>query len=200
MIEELSEFTSEGISLKSLAAGLSKLARERKVFPPATDLLELNQKIWCKIYGELLTDEQRISLEGVGLVHWSLEWPDWFGVPQVLTKPPWNLTVDVAKDLLTILLDTLRGDRAVEIRTPKDVSISWNDLNLQASQMRFQIGKPGGHKGVQHPLRVKDCQSAMARFHHIFLVHPKQPLRYPQRGQPLLVQKNCHPSSLIALP
>ncbi len=132
-VEQTSEFTTEGISLRSLANTLKTIVRDRKIFPPATDVLELNRKVWCQIYRELLTDEQRISLEGVGLVSWWIEWPQWYGIPRVLTNAPLKLSIEEAKDVLAILLDSMRTHRAVEIRTEKGVLINWDDLGLQSS-------------------------------------------------------------------
>ncbi len=48
---------------------------------------------------------------------------------------------------MSVLLDSMRIDRAVELRTEKGVSLSWSDLGLQASQMRFRIGRPARPKG-----------------------------------------------------
>ena len=71
------------------------------------------------MYREFLTDEPRISLEGVGLARWSLEWPDWFQVPQLLLQPPWSLTEQQARDAIFLLLDSVRADWAVELRSDR---------------------------------------------------------------------------------
>ena len=147
--QRLNPHTQEGLSLRDLASSLRDLFRDKRVFPPATSDLELRREAWLRLYREFLTDEQRISLEGVGLVRWLIKWPDWFRVPAVLTNPPWSLTEQEARDLISILLDTMRTDRAVELRAENSVSLNWNDLNLQASQMRFRIGDPKGKKGVR---------------------------------------------------
>ena len=147
--QRLSPHTSEGLSLRELATELRSLFRERQVFPPATGDIELRRNAWLWLYREFLTDEPRISLEGVGLIHWSIKWPEWFEVPQVLMAPPWSLTEQQARDLIFILLDTMRTDRAVELRTESGISLNWSDLNLQASQMRFRIGPPRGRRGMR---------------------------------------------------
>ena len=96
-----------------------------KIFPPATGDLELRREAWLSLYREFLTDEPRISLEGVGSIRWSIKWPEWFKVPQVLKNPPWSLTDEQARDLIFILLDTMRTDRAVELRAGKGISLKW---------------------------------------------------------------------------
>ena len=149
--------TQEGLSLSTLAAHLFHQFRDAFREKPSDDNLKIRANIWRTLYREYLTDEQRISLEGVGLVRWSIEWPDWFMVPDVLRKPPWSLTEQEAGDLMSVLLHSMRIDRAVELRTEKGVSLSWSDLGLQASQMRFRIGRPARPKGYKYwPVRSWD--------------------------------------------
>ena len=140
----------EGLSLGGLAADLRSIFREHNVYPPATGDLGLRRNAWRSVYREFLTDEPRISLEGVGLVRWFLEWPDWVGVPHVFTDAPWSLTEQEARDLALVLLNSMRADRAVEIRTETGVSVDWADLGLQTSQMRIRIGPPRRPRGVRN--------------------------------------------------
>ncbi|WP_376793269.1 DEAD/DEAH box helicase [Thermoflexus sp.] len=149
VVQRLSSHSSEGLSLRELAAELRSTFRERRILPPATGDLELRREAWLSLYREFLTDEPRISLEGVGLIRWSIKWPDWFKTPEVLMKEPWSLSEQEARDLVLLLLDTMRADRAVELRAEPGVSLNWNDLNLQASQTCFRIGDPKGKKGVR---------------------------------------------------
>lgn len=122
---------------------------EREILPPAMGDLELRHEVWLELYREFLTDEPRISLEGVGLTHWSIKWPNWFKIPQALKNRPWSLTEQEGHYLVFILLNSMRADRAIELRTENAVSINWSDLGLQASQMRFRIGPPKRQKGVR---------------------------------------------------
>jgi superfamily II DNA/RNA helicase len=148
--------TQEGLSLSTLAAHLFHQFPTAFREKASDDDSKIRANIWRALYREYLTDEQRISLEGVGLVRWSVKWPDWFMVPDVLRKS-WSLTEQEAWDLMSILLDSMRTDRAVELRTEKGVSLSWNDLGLQASQMRFRIGRPARPKGFKYwPVRSWD--------------------------------------------
>jgi len=148
--------TQEGLSLSTLAAHLFHQFPNAFREKASDDDSKIRANIWRALYREYLTDEQRISLEGVGLVRWSVKWPDWFMVPDVLRKS-WSLTEQEARDLMSILLDSMRTDRAVELRTEKGVSLSWSDLGLQASQMRFRIGSPARPKGYKYwPVRSWD--------------------------------------------
>ncbi len=143
------QYPVEGISLYTIADRAFHDYYKAFKRKEADDEPTIRKNIWCALYSEFLTEEQRISLEGVGLVRWSLKWPDWFRIPEVLTNPPWSLTEREARDLVFVLLDTMRADRAVELRTESDISFNWNDLNLQASQVQFRIGDPKGKKGVR---------------------------------------------------
>jgi hypothetical protein len=149
VVQRLSTHTKEGLSLRELVIGLRELFRERNILPPMMGDLELRREAWLELYSEFLTDEPRISLEGVGLARWSIKWPNWFKIPQFIRNPPWSLTEQEAYHLVFTLLDSMRADRAVELQTENAVSINWSDLGLQASQMRFRIGPPKRQKGVR---------------------------------------------------
>lgn len=155
--KKLSSFTSEGLSLRELATGLNALFRESSILPPAIGELQLHQEAWLRLYREFLTDEPRISLEGVGLIRWSLKWPNWFETSNMLTKSPWSLTKAEARDLVSILLGFMRTDGGVDLRTYDGVSINWSDLGVQTSQIRFRIGHPARPKGARYwPVRSWD--------------------------------------------
>jgi len=149
VVHELSSYTIEGLSFRELAIGMRDCYISRKVYSPATGELELIQKAWRSIYREFLTDEQRISLEGVGLVKWSIKWPDWFEIPKILLNPPWSLTEKEASDLMFTILTFMRDSRAVELQTESAVHLTWNDIDIRGTQIRFRIGKRGKNYGVQ---------------------------------------------------
>ena len=126
-----------------MATALRDIFRQRNVFPPATSDLQLRREAWLALYREFLTDEPRISLEGVGLARWSLEWPDWFQVPPFLFQPPWSLTEQQARDVIFLLLDSVRVDWAVELRSERNVSLAWTDLGIQRQQKRVSSVEQG---------------------------------------------------------
>jgi hypothetical protein len=159
--------TPEGSSLQDLATAMRDIFRQRNVFPPATSDLQLRREAWLALYREFLTDEPRISLDGVGLARWFITWPDWFQVPRFLLEAPWSLTEQQARDLIFLLLDSMRVDRAVDVRTDATVSLSWSDLQLQASQMRFRIGRPARPQGAKNwPVRSWDAVDQWGRVRH----------------------------------
>ena len=148
-IAELSPHTNEGISLSTIANELINIYQKYQIFPESMDQLALKREAWLRLYREFLTDETRISLEGVGLVRWRIKFPKQFQIPQILLNPLWSLTEQEALDLIFLLLNFMRLDRAVDIKTQPGVAVNWSDLNLQAFQMRVQIGSPGKQKSVK---------------------------------------------------
>jgi hypothetical protein len=135
--------------LHALAIGLRDLYRKNSAFPPAMGDLELRREAWIRLYREFLTDEQRISLEGVGLLRWHIKWPERFDVPDILFSPPWSFNEMEARDLIFILLDFMRADRAVELQTENGISLIWSDLNIQESQLSVRIGPPRNQRSIR---------------------------------------------------
>jgi ATP-dependent helicase YprA (DUF1998 family) len=133
----------EGSSFEDLVSGLRDVFLEKKVLPPAASDLQLRREAWLALYREFLSEEPRTSLEGVGLAQWTLAWPTWVEVPEVLTAEPWSLSHEEAWNLLSVLFDTMRADRAVELRPKDGVSLKWADLLLQATQMRISPTETG---------------------------------------------------------
>jgi len=50
---------------------------------------------------------------------------------------------------LLVLMDFMRADEAVELHTHDGISISWEDLSLQAQQRSVRVGVPGRNKYVR---------------------------------------------------
>jgi ATP-dependent helicase YprA (DUF1998 family) len=138
----LSSETTEGLSIQTLSKHLRDRFRELKVFKEPKDDIELRREAWLALYREFLTDEPRISLEGVGLLHWTIQWPDGFTTPEVLLRPPFSLSEREARDLMAFLFGLLRRERAVELQTENAVSISWEELGLQHRQVAVEIERP----------------------------------------------------------
>ena len=159
-------FPARGISLSTIADQAFSKYHDAFKYRPTDDEPTVRKNIWRAFYREFLTEEQRISLEGVGLIRWSIEWPDWFKFPAELAHSPWSLTEQETRDLIFILLDSMRTDRAVELQPGMGVSLNWSDLSLQAFQMRFRIGPPARPKRMKYwPVRSWDGKNGKrARF------------------------------------
>jgi superfamily II DNA or RNA helicase len=147
-VRKLAPHTNEGLSLHEVVIGIRNLYRNLHVFETSMGEIDMLRKAWLAIYREFLTDEPRIALDGVGLINWSIKWPEMFRIPDMLLLPPWSFSDQEARDLLVILFGFLRRERAVELRTEDPVSLSWEDLNLQARQVSTQLVKSRGGKAM----------------------------------------------------
>lgn len=147
-VKRVARLSQHGIGMGTLVDHASE--RMPQAFAPrSADELQVRKEVWRAFYQEFLTDEKRISLEGVGLLRWSIAWPQGFSPAEVLRTPPWSFDEDEAFNLLFILLDIMRTNNAVEIRTQEGVRLQWHDLGLQSMQSRYCVGAPYGRKGVK---------------------------------------------------
>jgi len=142
------EFPTGGIALATIADRAWSNFRDAFKENLDDDEPTVRRNVWRALYREFLTEEQRISLEGVGLVRWSVEFPKWFVVPDILLQPPWTLTETEARDLITLLLNTIRMNFAVEIKCKGDVTLNWQDLYPERAQKRFRNGTRGKQQDV----------------------------------------------------
>ncbi|MBU1932038.1 DEAD/DEAH box helicase, partial [Patescibacteria group bacterium] len=132
--KSFTQYPTEGISLSTIADRAFKQYQKAFKQKESDDEPTIRKNIWRALYREFLTDEQRLSLEGVGLVRWSINWPNWFKIPGILKSSPWSLTEQEAYDVVFILLNSMRTDMAAELQTENGVSLNWSDLGLQTSQ------------------------------------------------------------------
>jgi len=140
--------TSEGLSLRDISKGLRDLFKEEKVFGASKSPTEQLREAWIALYREFLTDEPRISLDGVGLVHWTIDWPADFALPELLLQPPWSLNNREVLDLLVVLFGYMRRERSVELKSEESIALDWQDLGLQARQMATQLVKAKKAYGI----------------------------------------------------
>ncbi|MDA8217191.1 MAG: DEAD/DEAH box helicase [Dehalococcoidales bacterium] len=145
----LDQYTASGLSLRELTNDMQSVLRKRGVVPPTFGDLDVRREAWLAVYREFLTPEPRISLEGVGLIRWALKWPDWLPMPGILGEPPWSLSEAEARAVLQVLMDSLRLERAVELRTDAAINLAWEDLALQLSPLRVRVGEPRGQRDVR---------------------------------------------------
>jgi len=141
--KSLIEHAPDGLSIGEIAHELHQSYKERGVYPESLGDIELRREAWKMIYSEFLTEESRISIEGVGLTKWGLKWPTTVKAPQMFMRPPWSLNEEDARGLAFILIDTMRADGAVEIRTKPGISLNWSDLGLRKVQTQIKIDDAG---------------------------------------------------------
>jgi hypothetical protein len=149
IIKSLSERTEERLSLRDVAKGLAAAYKETDFFPESTSNLEIKNESWKTIFKEFMTEEARISLEGLGCLRWSINWPHKLKIPSVLFEQPWKMKEESAYELMFICLDLMKKDGAVELRTENEIQLDWSDLNIQISQQAIKIGLPHGQKNTR---------------------------------------------------
>lgn len=142
ILRALREIASTGVpevGLHELALEIRELLKSEGDGDPLTDRERL-QSAWVHLLRELLTDQPRISLEGVGLVRWFFHLPPDVNVPASLGQQPWNLEAAEARKVVAYLLDSLRTDHCVELDADHSVRVQWDDLKLKAKQSQMAIG------------------------------------------------------------
>lgn len=137
---------AEGASLSDMVARVCALMREGGSLAPYASDLEVRRKAWSSVYRELLTEEKRICLEGVGLVRWSIKRPDWLQVSNVLADEPWKMGTEESWRLVEVLLKYCRDEKAIEIVAEEGVQVEWDSLGIQGQPSSLRIGRPQGAK------------------------------------------------------
>jgi len=147
-LRSMGRYAEEGVSLRDLADALSHLYQQQSVYPSTWSRLQLAKQAWIDVYREFLTEEPRISLEGVGLVRWFNAWLDHHPLPTCLLSPPWNLTEAEARAILGLMIDMARADGAFDLPADEGIAIRWDDFEFYRQQRRLRLGKKANQKGV----------------------------------------------------
>jgi superfamily II DNA or RNA helicase len=137
------------VSLRTLARQVRQEMRAQGIVDESTDTLDALRLAWVSVYREFVTDQPRLSLQGVGLVHWYPELPRGLSIPERLLRPPWSLNEAEARDLVVLLFDSMRAQFAVELRTDAGISLQWDDLGITHSQTSVEVGSRDGRKGIK---------------------------------------------------
>ena len=80
---------------------------------PGKSFQEQENEAWKWVLYELLSIDNRIGLEGLGCLGFSLVRPEHWVAPRPLTEPPWNLSADEIWILFQVLIDSFRKYRAI---------------------------------------------------------------------------------------
>lgn len=175
----------EGLSIDDLRTRLLKQWEQAKLFTRANTKAEKDRRVLTATLRELLTDEKRLSLSGVGLVKWFVEIPHDLCLPESMRQPPWNFTDDEARCLIGYLLDELRQRFAMNL--PKgDGTLTWDDVSPGRTQRAFIIGAPGKKRGVS---QWGSPQSAVVKhFLHRLLLDGGSPDKETQAASTKLME------------
>ena len=145
---ETTSVNSEVLSITGLRRRLYALWKELGLFDQgSTEEEDKQQEVLKLIFSEALTEEKRLSLEGVGLVQWFVKLSNDITnnteLFNTLENPPWNLTKKEADDLLGYLIDEFRRRRAVDL---SEGNLSWGEIFTRRPQWSLTIDPPNGRK------------------------------------------------------
>ena len=118
----------EGLSIADLQNRLKKHWEVAGLFNESDSSEAKNREMLKIIYREVLTNEKRISLGGVGLAKWFVKIPNSLQAPEEMLDEPWQLTEREAKELLAYLLDDLRTKRVIDF-SHHDGAPNWDDVS-----------------------------------------------------------------------
>ena len=118
----------EGLSIADLQNRLKKQWEAAGLFNESDSSEAKNREMLKIIYREVLADEKRISLEGVGLVKWFVKIPNSLQPPKEMLGEPWCLTERETQELLAYLLDDLRAKRVIDF-SHHDAAPNWDDVS-----------------------------------------------------------------------
>ena len=137
----------EGLSLDDLRNRLLREWEAAGLFSEADTREQRTRRVLTSILREAITDENRLSLAGVGLVRWFVALPRDLRLPDAMLRPPWNLTENEARVLTGYLLDEMRPRRAIDLPEGAGTPV-WNDLSPWPQQA-FSSAPPGRRRNVQ---------------------------------------------------
>ena len=136
----------EGLSIEDLTSRLHEVWEQAGLFR-ASDTPETRRRtVLASILREIVTEERRISLSGVGLVRWSVALPADFSVPTGLLEQPWALSESEALSLVQYCLSVLSARRALSLPRTEGVP-AWGEVST-LPQTAYGLGRPGGRAHV----------------------------------------------------
>ena len=135
----------EGLSTSDVQNRLLNQWERAGLFKASDTGESRNRKVLTAILREVVTDERRLSLSGVGLVNWFVALPESLRLPQSMRHTPWNFRKEETRRLIGYMLDELRPRRAMNL--PLRPSLAWSDVSPWPQQA-YCKGPPGKRKGV----------------------------------------------------
>ena len=156
------DIDSSGLSIDDLKNGLLKQWEKGGMFKSTYTVGHKTRLVLASVLREVLTDERRLSLSGVGLVKWFVEIPTEVVLPKAVHKPPWNFTDSEAQELVAYLVDGLRSRRAVDVPDGAGTP-HWGEISPWP-QWAYCVGRPGRQK---HVSQWASPQSSVVR-HYLY--------------------------------
>jgi ATP-dependent helicase YprA (DUF1998 family) len=118
-LEEDPDAKDGDLRIEDMVSRVRKRTERCGLFLPTDSRDKRNSTIYKWLMQEFVALDRRISLEGLGLMQFSLIKPEGWHTPAPLLSDPWNLTSDEAWILTVTLFDSLRAQAC--IRFPENV-------------------------------------------------------------------------------
>ncbi len=149
------------LRLDDLAERLREQAEEAGIFGIRAGRDEKIRTMRTWLMQELSPFDRSQSLEGAGLLHLRLGWPQGWQAPAPLLNPPWNLSEKEAEVLLRLLFDTLR--RHMAFRFPENVD-PMDEAFAPRNQARYVTGQSHSNEKLpRHLLRWAPARASNGR-------------------------------------
>ena len=145
------------LRLEDLAERLREQADEVGIFEVRASRDEKMRRMRTWLMQELSPYDRSQSLEGAGLLHLRLGWPQGWQAPAPLLRPPWNLSETEVEILLRLLFDTLR--RHTAFRFPHNVDPK-DEAFAPRNKAHYVTGQP--HKSEKLPRHILRWSPARA--------------------------------------
>ena len=118
----------EGLSVGDLGNRLLRQWEQANLFKSSDTREEKNKLVLTSVFREMLTEDRRLSLNGVGLIRWFVRIPDGLKFPETMRQTPWELTDCEVRELTGYFLNEFRMRRAVSL--PREASApAWDDVS-----------------------------------------------------------------------
>lgn len=157
-LRSISQTDNRDFQISDLVQPMIKMAENAGYFPYTTTGGERRSLIERWLMEELITMERRQSLDGVGLVKYSLVKPRNWSAPAPLLAAPWSLSEEGAWDLLEILMHTLRISGCIQFPD----GVNRTDEAFAPRNFAFSVTKHGSDQ-KKHVISWVPVQGANGR-------------------------------------
>ncbi len=136
------------LSVEDFGHRLVRVRRDAGVDAVSDTAETVLRRAYSAILTEALTEETRLSLEGVGIARWSVQLPVGLKPPREMQRPPWNFTPEAAAALLQFLLARFREVGAIALPDGPEFP-DWKGVSPRPQrQPAFAGSAPRGRKQV----------------------------------------------------
>ena len=160
------------LRLQDLGPRVLREAEGAGLFTPDQSFDERTNLVRLWLMQEFTALDYRISLEGLGLLHFHPVPPDGWELPAPLLRPPWNLTPEDAWALLVVLLNTLRQQGAVTFPPnvdprdpafePRNVELFVRDYAEAKQRILGWLPRRGGNRRVDYLVRLLNRRAGLS--------------------------------------